>query len=106
MQRIDGPTLARVVIAVALLAVLAAFAGRAIVPTMSVASVVAAAFGGAMRVIVAVLAVALVAIVVRRFVLRHGGTDAQWSWFGGEPAGLVRLRAEARVIETTRQETT
>ena len=106
MQRITRSTLARVAVAVALLAGFAAFVGRTIVPTWSAATVAGAAFGGAALIAVAILVAASASITVRRAVLRRGGTDAQWLWFGREPPGLVRLRDEDRLTDSTRQETT
>jgi len=32
-----------------------------------------------------------------QFILRMGGTDAQWFWFSGEPRGLEALRKSQRV---------
>lgn len=106
MQRITGWDLARIAVAGGLLTGLAAFVGRMIVPGVSTVHVVGTALAGAALALVAMLAVALASITVRRVVLRRGGTDAQWLWFGKEPPGLVRLRDQDHLTDTTRQEGT
>ena len=47
--------------------------------------------------LVAVLVIAVViGLHLRQFVLRQGGTDAQWFAFSSEPDGLVALRKHMR----------
>lgn len=54
-----------------------------------------ATVGGLGLVAIAIVG-AVVSLTVSQFVLRHGGTDAQWFWFRSEPQGLVALRAQAK----------
>ena len=44
----------------------------------------------------ALVVLAVCSLQLAQFVLRNGGTDPQWLWFGAEPPGLEQLRAEAR----------
>jgi hypothetical protein len=46
---------------------------------------------------VALVVLAVAALSLAQFVLRAGGTDPQWFWFGGEPPGLRSLREQAKV---------
>ncbi len=60
-------------------------------PAVFLYSVVRVVAGGAV-----LLVAIVVSLTVSQWVLRHGGTDAQWFWFSGEPPGLQKLRAEAQ----------
>ena len=51
---------------------------------------------GGLGLVAIVIVGAVASLTVSQFVLRHGGTDAQWFWFRSEPQGLVQLRAQAK----------
>jgi len=40
--------------------------------------------------LVVITALAVVSLQVAQFILRKGGTDVQWFWFGSDPPGLER----------------
>lgn len=86
----------RIVVAAVLLLGLLAVAGADLAPTVPRATfLLYAAIGG--LALVAILVVAVIAkLTVSQFVLRHGGTDPQWFWFGSEPQGLREMRAQAK----------
>lgn len=84
--------LSKLLVALVLLTGLILFAAQDLVPQMSYAKLFAYLLLG-----VAVLAVNLVGLVViylniSQWILRKGGTDPAWFWFGSEPKGLVALR--------------
>ncbi|MES2952875.1 MAG: hypothetical protein V4858_30460 [Pseudomonadota bacterium] len=88
----------RLVLAAELLLALAAVAGADLVPTVPLPMLLLyAAVGGLLLVAVVVLA-AVASLTVSQFVLRHGGTDAQWFWFRSEPPGLVELRRQTKAL--------
>jgi hypothetical protein len=47
---------------------------------------------------------AICSLQFSQFILRMGGTDAQWFWFPSEPRGLVGLREEQREGKAVRDE--
>ena len=96
MNRTVASTVVRVAVATGLLVGLAAIVGKSIVPGMPTANVVLYCVAGGSIAFALIVAMAVGAPRFRQFLLRRGATDAQWLWFPGEPAGLVRLRAEER----------
>ena len=43
----------------------------------------------------ALLVLVVCSLQFSQFILRMGGTDAQWFWFSSEPKGLAALRDQA-----------
>ncbi|WP_280151129.1 hypothetical protein [Piscinibacter sp. XHJ-5] len=83
-------------LAAALLAVLAAVAAAELAPAVPLATVLLSALGGAM-VLLALLCIAVIVMGSRlQAILRRGGSDTQWLWFGAEPPGLARLRDRSK----------
>lgn len=94
--RINPRLINKILLAALLLAALVVVAGSHLAPTVPLPtvflySVVGVVAGGAV-----LLVAIVVSLTVSQWVLRHGGTDAQWFWFSGEPPGLQKLRAEAQ----------
>lgn len=81
---------AKVLLALLLLGTLAVVAGGQIAPGASLLRIVLFAAG----LLAAAVVVTVVFLTFDQFILRHGGTDAQWFWFNSEPRGLEQLRAE------------
>lgn len=81
---------AKVLLALLLLGTLAVVAGGQIAPGASFLRIVLFAAG----LLAAAVVVAVAFLTFNQFILRHGGTDAQWFWFNSEPRGLVQLRAQ------------
>ncbi len=88
----------RLVLAVELLLSLAAVAGADLAPTVPLPMLLLYAVVGGLVLIAVVVAAAVASLTVAQFVLRHGGTDAQWFWFRSEPPGLVELRRQAKAL--------
>jgi predicted membrane channel-forming protein YqfA (hemolysin III family) len=86
----------KLLLATVLLGLLAAVAGSKLAPTVSIYSILlyCALGAAALFVLLAIAAAAL--MTFNQFILRKGGTDAQWFWFSAEPPGLVQLREQAR----------
>lgn len=97
-QTSKAPLVVRIVVAVVLLLGLLAVAGADLAPTVPRPLFLgyAALVGLALVAIVVVAAVG--SLTVLQFVLRHGGTDPQWFWFGSEPRGLRNLRLQANEL--------
>ena len=84
----------KVVVACAAVVALVAIPARELAPGITVAELVlyiAGAFG-----VLVVLTVC--SLQLAQFVLRKGGTDPQWFWFGGEPPGLVQQRQDGKGV--------
>ncbi len=47
---------------------------------------------------------AICSLQYSQFILRAGGTDAQWFWFSSEPKGLTALREQQRQEKAARDE--
>jgi hypothetical protein len=78
------------------LGTLAAVSGNAMFPQLPLLHRlgVAALLAGAVFVVLVVAAV--IFATVMQWILRRGGTDADWFWFNGEPPGLRQLREQAK----------
>ena len=74
---------------------LAFFIGLQLFPAMPAGQVAIHAALGLAGGLAVITCVALLYLAFGHFILRRGGTDAQWFWFPGEPKGLARLRADA-----------
>lgn len=87
---------AKLVLAALLLLGLIGVAAADLAPQVPLAVFLWYATVGGLGLVAIVIAGAVVSLTVSQFVLRHGGTDAQWFWFRSEPQGLVQLRAQAK----------
>lgn len=87
---------AKLVLAALLLLGLIGVAAADLAPQVPLAVFLWYATIGGLGLVAIVIAGAVVSLTVSQFVLRHGGTDAQWFWFRSEPQGLVQLRAQAK----------
>ncbi len=87
---------AKLVLAAVLLLGLLSVAAADLAPRVPLATFLWYATVGGLGLVAIVVVGAVVSLTVSQFVLRHGGTDAQWFWFRSEPRGLVQLRAQAK----------
>lgn len=72
---------------------LAVMAGQALLPTVPLSQVLSwTVLGGLVGMAVLVMVI-IVTAQFRQWVLRRGGTDMSWGWFGAEPPGLAQQRA-------------
>lgn len=86
----------KLLLATVLLGLLAVAAGSKLAPTVSVYSILLYCALGAAALFVLLAIAAAMMMAFNQFILRYGGTDTQWFWFPSEPAGLVKLREQAR----------
>jgi predicted membrane channel-forming protein YqfA (hemolysin III family) len=86
----------KLLLATVLLGLLAVEASSKLVPTVSVYSILLYCALGAAALFVLLAIAAAVMMAFNQFILRKGGTDAQWFWFSAEPSGLAQLREQAR----------
>lgn len=84
-------TIAKLVLAALLLAGIAGFLGKQMAPGAPWSTIFIVVIG----LLAVVVLGTLVSLTFSQFILRQGGTDAQWFWFSSEPEGLVKLRREA-----------
>ncbi|MEY4560934.1 MAG: hypothetical protein RLZZ618_211 [Pseudomonadota bacterium] len=92
LSSVKSATIGKVLVAVASLAALAGVAGSQLAPSMPLAMVVLYSALGAASLLAVVLIAAVGCLTFWQFILRQGGTDAQWFWFSGEPQGLEQMR--------------
>lgn len=89
--------LSKLLFAAMALVALVALAVSRLVPGISPGDLVlycAAGVGGLLALLVLAVACSL---QFSQFILRIGGTDAQWFWFSSEPKGLAALRKGKRI---------
>jgi hypothetical protein len=86
--------LCKLVIAAAAIVAIVAIPARQLAPSMALDAFVLYCAAGVACIIALVVVAALCSLQFSQFILRAGGTDAQWFWFPGEPKGLVALRGE------------
>jgi hypothetical protein len=87
----------KVFVAVLMLSVLAGVAARSLAPAAAWWQVLIWVAGGAIAVVALIALGVVVSGGINRFTLNHGGTDAQWMWWGGEPPGLQQARRDSEV---------
>jgi hypothetical protein len=83
---------------------LAAMAGADLAPTVPLPTFLLYAAIGGLALVALVVAAAVVSLTVAQWVLRQGGTDPQWFWFGSEPRGLRDLRLQAKALAQQQQQ--
>ncbi len=86
----------KALVAIAMLAALAGVAGSQIAPHVPLQTVLLYCVAGAALLFVALIFVAVLMLTFNQFILRHGGTDADWFWFKSEPPGLQRQREQLK----------
>jgi hypothetical protein len=82
-----------VVAALALVA-LVAVPARQLVPSVTFSELLLYCAAGVAGVMALIIIGAICSLQFSQFILRAGGTDAQWFWFPSEPKGLVALREQ------------
>jgi hypothetical protein len=85
-------TAAKVALAGASVLAIVSIPARELVPNMTILQLAALLVCG----FIALVALVVISLTLGQWVLRMGGTDAQWFWFPSEPRGLQQLREEAR----------
>jgi hypothetical protein len=84
----------KLLVAVLAIFALVAFAARDLAPGMAAGQLVLYAAIGMACSLIAIAVLAIVTAQWGQWVLRKGGTDAQWFWFRGEPPGLEAQRRD------------
>jgi hypothetical protein len=83
----------RVLLAVIGIGTVLGVAGRSLAPDMPTVTWLGWCALGLGALVLCITVGMVISLQVRQWVLRNGGTDAQWFWFPSEPKGLVKLRA-------------
>ena len=86
----------KMVVAVLMIGALFAFVGKDLAPRIPTGTWLLYCGMGVVGFFVVTIAVAVVGLSVRQFILGKGGTDAQWFWFDQEPKGLVEWRSSKK----------
>ena len=86
----------KVLLAIVMLSVLAGITGSQIAPHVPLQTVLLYCVIGAAILFALLVLIAIVSLTFNQFILRHGGTDADWFWFKGEPPGLERQREQLK----------
>lgn len=84
----------KVLLAALLLLSFAGFAGSRLAPNVPLSMVLFYSVVGASALLIVLVIATVASLTFLQFILRKGGTDAQWFWFPSEPRGLVQLRAQ------------
>ena len=94
MSKLNRTLVTKVVLAFVLLSGLAGVAGSQLAPTLPLQTVLYYAACGAVAFVGLMVVALIIDLTFSQFILRNGGTDAQWFWFPGEPPGLQQLRGQ------------
>lgn len=86
----------KALLAIVMLAALAGVAGSQLAPDVPLATILLNCAIWAAVMFVALVFVAILSLTFNQFILKHGGTDADWFWFKGEPPGLERQREQLK----------
>ena len=86
--------LGKLFIAAIALVALVSIAARGLVPSVTLGELLLYSAGGVVGVMALIILGAICSLQFSQFILRAGGTDAQWFWFPSEPKGLVALREQ------------
>ena len=92
----------KLLLAATAIVAIVAVAVRQMVPTLPTRELLLYCAGGGLAVFLLVILAAVCSLQFSQFILRHGGTDAQWFWFSGEPEGLAALR-RGQAVDGKRQ---
>lgn len=84
----------KLLVAATALVGLVAVACRPLMPSVTPGELLLYAAAGVVGVLALVIGGAVCSLQFSQFILRAGGTDAQWFWFPSEPEGLVSLREQ------------
>ncbi len=95
---------AKIAVAAMLLMVLAGVAGSQLAPKMALVDVLLYSVALVLGLLALLVVASVVSLTVYQAVLRMGGTDPQWFWFGSEPPGLVQLRNRAKTLAAHRKQ--
>lgn len=86
--------LGKLLVAAIALVALVALASRQLVPSVTLGELLLYSAGGVVGVMALIILGAICSLQFSQFILRAGGTDAQWFWFPSEPRGLLALREQ------------
>jgi hypothetical protein len=84
--------LCKLVMAAIALVALVAIPVKQLVPGITTGQILLYSAAGVAAVVALVILGAICSLQFSQFILRAGGTDAQWFWFPSEPKGLAALR--------------
>jgi hypothetical protein len=96
--------LGKLVLAAVAIVALVAIPAKQLAPSMTLFDVVLYSAAGVAGLIALVVLGAICSLQFSQFILRAGGTDAQWFWFPSEPKGLSALREQQTEGKATRDE--
>ena len=84
--------LCKLLVAAVAIVALVAVPARQLAPSISLGALLLYCAVGVLGVLALLIFAAVCSLQFSQFILRKGGTDAQWFWFSSEPKGLAALR--------------
>lgn len=84
--------LCRLLVAAVAFVALVAVPARQLLPSVTLGELLLYSAAGVAGVMALIILGAICSLQFSQFILRTGGTDAQWFWFPSEPKGLAALR--------------
>ena len=96
--------LGKLLIAAMALVALFALPARQLAPSVTLGELLTYCAVGVVCVMALIILGAICSLQFSQFILRAGGTDAQWFWFSSEPKGLAALREQQREGKAARDE--
>lgn len=88
----QGVFLGKLLVAAIAIVALIAIPARQLAPTLPLLDLLLYSAAGVAGLLALVVLGAVCSLQFSQFILRAGGTDAQWFWFPSEPKGLAALR--------------
>lgn len=96
--------LGKLLVAAVAIVALVALPARQLAPSVTLGQLLVYCAVGVVGVMALIIIGAVFSLQFSQFILRMGGTDAQWFWFPSEPRGLVGLREQQREGKAARDE--
>ena len=96
--------LGKLLIAAVAVVALVALPARQLAPSVTLGQLLVYCAIGVVGVMALIIVGAIFSLQFSQFILRAGGTDAQWFWFPSEPKGLAALREQQREGKAARDE--
>ena len=96
--------LVKLLVAAVAIVALVGLPARQLAPSLTLGQLLVYCAVGVVGVMALIIIGSICSLQFSQFILRLGGTDAQWFWFSSEPKGLMALREQQRQQKAARDE--
>jgi hypothetical protein len=96
--------LVKLLVAAMAIVALVALPAKQLVPSVTLWEILVYCAVGVVGIMALIIMGGICSLQFSQFILRAGGTDAQWFWFSSEPKGLTALREQQRKKKAARDE--